>query len=252
MTEKKAALVTGGARGIGNSIVKRLIRDGYAVAVMDVADAMKDLEEPEGQCIYIKGDITSNESRIDALETVKTEYGRLDVLVNNAGVAPKTRLDILETTEESLDRVLGINLKGTFFLTQLVAKYMISEISQKQGIKPMIINISSISAVASSPSRGEYCISKAGVSMITALFADRLAGYGINLYEIRPGIILTDMTASVKEKYDKRIADGLVPFNKWGSPQDVANAVGALCSGDFGFSTGEIIYVDGGLHIQRL
>lgn len=252
MIKEKAALVTGGARGIGYAIAERLTKDGYAVAIVDVADEMEDIKKLGGSCIYIKGDITSRESRKEILETIKRVYGRLDVLVNNAGVAPKARLDILETTEESMDFVLGVNLKGTFFLTQIVSKYMIEEISDEKGIKPVIVNISSISAMTSSPSRGEYCISKAGVSMITTLFADRLAEYGINLFEIRPGIILTDMTSSVKDKYDKLIDEGLVPFKKWGRPEDIANSVGALCSGDFSFSTGEIIYVDGGLHVQRL
>lgn len=252
MIEKSVALVTGAARGIGYAIARRLSADGSAVVVVDIADEKNKIKELGESCIFIKGDITSSESRRMVLEIIIKEYGRLDILINNAGVAPKTRLDILETTEESMDFVLGVNLKGTFFLTQLVSKYMIQEISDGMDIKPIIINISSISANTSSPSRGEYCISKAGVSMITSLFADRLAEYGINVYEIRPGIILTDMTSVVKEKYDKLIGEGLVPFKKWGYPKDIANSVGALCSGDFSFSTGEIIYVDGGLHIQRL
>lgn len=258
MINKKAVLVTGGAKGIGYAIAKRFAKDGYAVIVMDIAeegcvvDSIGELNKIGSNCIYIQGDITSQRSRQETLDKIKKTYGRLDVLVNNAGVAPGKRMDILETTQESLDHVLGINLKGTFFLTQEAANYMIEQVTENGSIDPVIINISSISAGVSSPSRGEYCISKAGVSMITTLFADRLAEYGINLYEIRPGIILTDMTKKVKEKYDRLIDEGLVPFKRWGYPEDVANAAAGLCSGDFAFSTGDIIYVDGGFHIQRL
>jgi len=258
MKDVKSALVTGGARGIGNAISVKLAEEGYAVAVMDVIEEKDVLDNIEkikiygNPFIYLKGDITSDDSRRSVAQSIMEEFGRIDVLVNNAGVAPRVRLDILETTEESMDFVLGINLKGTFFLTQLIANKMISERNSIKGIQPVIINISSMSAYTSSVSRGEYCISKAGVSMITTLFADRLAEYGINVYEIRPGIIMTDMTAKVKDKYDKLINEGLTPIKRWGYPEDIADAVSVLCSGKLGFSTGEVINVDGGFHIRRL
>jgi NAD(P)-dependent dehydrogenase (short-subunit alcohol dehydrogenase family) len=180
------------------------------------------------------------------------QYGRIDVLVNNAGVGPKVRMDILDTTEESFDFVMNINLKGTFFLTQAVANEMIKLKDTMENYKPKIINISSMSAYTSSISRGEYCISKAGVSMVTKLFADKLAAYEINVYEIRPGIIYTPMTEVVRAKYDKLIAEGICPIKRWGYPEDIANVVSAFVSDKFAYSTGEVINVDGGLHIQRL
>jgi len=258
MIDKRVALVTGAARGIGNGIAYQLAKDGFAIAIMDVLDEEKVAENIQRikdtgmPVLYFKADITSDAARREVVDAIMSEFGRIDVLVNNAGVAPKVRRDILETTEESFDFVLGINLKGSFFLTQLVANVMVKEVKEIEGIQPIIINISSMSAYTSSPSRGEYCISKAGVSMITTLFADRLAEYGINVYEIRPGIIMTDMTAVVKEKYDKLIAEGLTPIKRWGYPEDIANAVSVLCSGKLRYSTGEVINVDGGFHIRRL
>lgn len=254
----KSALVTGGARGIGNAIAAQLAADGFAIAIMDVIDEDKAAEGIEKvkahgkPVLYMKGDITSDESRKMVVENMKSAFGRIDVLINNAGVAPKVRMDMLRTTEESMDFVLGINLKGTFFLSQLVSNEMIEEIKEIEGIKPVIVNISSMSAYTSSTQRAEYCISKAGVSMITTLFADRLSEYGINVYEIRPGIIFTDMTSVVKEKYDKLIGEGLTPIKRWGYPEDIANAVSVLCSGKLAFSTGDVINVDGGFHMRRL
>ena len=172
--------------------------------------------------------------------------------MNNAGVAPDKRLDLLEATEESFDRLIRINLKGPYFLTQLAANWMIGEKKKDESFTPMIVNIASISSYTSSPGRGEYCISKAGISMMTALYADRLSEYGINVYEIRPGIIKTDMTAPVEKKYDKLIAEGLTPIKRWGSPEDVGRAVCAIARGDLCFSTGEVINVDGGFHLKRL
>lgn len=258
--DKKTAIVTGASRGIGNAVAVQLAEDGYAICIVDIADEDKVIDninivKEKGQpVLYIKGDISSEKSRKEAVERVMNEFGRIDVLVNNAGVAPKVRLDILKTTEESMDYVLNINLKGTFFLTQLVANTMIDIVNSNEinNYRPKIINISSMSAYTSSTNRGEYCISKAGVSMITKLFADRLAEFGINVYEIRPGIIKTDMTAVVKEKYDNLIANGLTPIKRWGYPEDVANAVSVLCSGKLDFCTGEVINVDGGFHIRRL
>ena len=259
MIPQKAALITGGARGIGHGIATQLAGEGYAIAVMDVI-AEEQVKENINKVTsfgtpvtYINGDITSDESRRAVLRKIDAEFGRLDVLINNAGVAPKVRMDILSTTEESFDFVLDINLKGTFFLTQLIANYMVEEVKKNIGIAPIIINISSMSAYTSSTGRGEYCVSKAGISMITTLFADRLAEHGINVYEIRPGIIATDMTATVKEKYDRLIfQEGILPLKKWGFPENIANAVSVFCSGKLSYSTGEIINVDGGFHIRRL
>ncbi|MFU0799381.1 MAG: 3-ketoacyl-ACP reductase [Xylanivirga thermophila] len=258
MLENRVAIVTGAARGIGNGIARQLSKEGYAIAVFDILDEQKvnenlDAIRENGQPVmYFRGDITNSDDRKAFVGKVMNDFGRIDVLVNNAGVAPKVRMDILETTEESIDFVLGINLKGTFFFTQLVANVMIKEIEDIPGIRPKIVNISSMSAYTSSTSRGEYCISKAGISMITTLFADRLAEYGINVYEVRPGIIYTDMTSVVKDKYDKLIGEGLTPIKRWGYPEDIANAVSVFCSDKLNFSTGEVINVDGGFHIRRL
>jgi len=259
MYKHKTALITGGASGIGLGIALQLSSEGYALAMMgrspekrvqENIDKVKSFGTP---VIYISGDVTSDESRKAILQKIDTEFGRLDVLVNNAGVAPKVRMDILETTEESFDFVLDINLKGTFFLTQLAANYMVNAVKKGLDMAPVIINISSISAYTSSTMRGEYCISKAGIGMITALFADRLAEYGINVYEVRPGIIATDMTAGVKEKYDRLILEaGILPIRRWGTPEDVANAVSVLCSGKLSYATGEVLNIDGGFHIRRL
>lgn len=258
MLKNKVALVTGGARGIGNAISRALAKEGYAIAVMDIIDEknvtenFKEIKECGSSFMYVKGDIALDSSRKEVVENIMDKFGRIDVLVNNAGVAPKVRMDILETTEESMDFVLGINLKGTFFLTQLISNIMINELGSNSNMNPKIINISSISAYTSSTIRGEYCISKAGVSMVTALFADRLAEYGINVYEIRPGIIMTDMTKKVKNKYNKLIEEGITPIKRWGYPEDIGNAVSVLCSDKLNFSTGEIINVDGGFHIRRV
>ena len=202
--------------------------------------------------IYVQGSLGEAQDRDRLVDKVLDEFGRIDVLVNNAGVAPKVRMDILETTIESFDFVVNTNLKGTFFLTQRVANEMIKKKQKDDNYNPIIINISSMSAYTSSTSRGEYCISKAGISMVTKLFADRLAEYGINVYEIRPGIIATDMTSTVKDRYDALIEERLLPIKRWGYPEDIAKAVWALCSGLLPYSTGEVINVDGGFHIRRL
>lgn len=258
MTGQKVALITGASRGIGNAVALQLAKEGYAIAAASTSQEMSissnlDKIRTTGQpFLYIQGNISEDGQRKLILERVLSRFGRLDVLVNNAGVAPMTRSDILQMNEESMDHVLGINLKGTFFLTQLAANEMIREINNGSIENPMIINISSISAYVSSTKRGEYCISKAGVSMVTQLYADRLAEYGINVYEIRPGLIHTDMTSGVSSNYDALIENGLTPIKRWGEPEDVANAVSVLCSGKLGFSTGEVINVDGGFHIRRL
>lgn len=242
----KIAIVTGVLGGIGKESALQLCRAGYAVVGMDVVDP-RDLSDFEGfEFTYVKGDLSSAESRTALVETA-TAKGELAALVNVAGVAPKVRRDLLEMTEESYDFVMGINTKGTLFLTQTVANEMV-----KQGKGGAIVNISSCSAYTSSTSRGEYCISKAGVTMITTLFADRLASENITVNEICPGIIATGMTATVKEKYDRLIADGLVPLGRWGQPNDIAKAVVALCDGTFGYTTGQSFILDGGMHIRRL
>lgn len=258
MVNEKVAVVTGAARGIGNAIAYQLAVDGYAVVMVDILEETQvkanidRVKSAGNQVIYVVGNIASAASRKASVDIIMSEFGRIDVLVNNAGVAPRIRKDILETTEESFDFVMGINLKGTFFLTQMIANIMVNEVKTMNGFAPKIINISSNSAYTYSASRGEYCISKAGVSMITALFADRLAEFGICVYEIRPGIIATEMTRTVKDKYDKLINDGLTPIKRWGYPEDVANAVSLFCSDKLSYSTGEIINVDGGFHIRRL
>ncbi|MCK5811401.1 MAG: 3-ketoacyl-ACP reductase [Clostridiales bacterium] len=254
----KVALITGAGRGIGNGIAIKLAKDGFNIVIMDVlkeediSDNIDLVKDEDVEVLYIKGDITSSDSRINVVNKIMDKFGRIDVLVNNAGVAPRNRMDILETTEESFDFVNNINLKGTFFLSQVIANKMISLIGKISDYKPTIVNISSMSAYTSSVSRGEYCISKAGVSMVTKLFADRLAEYGITVNEIRPGIIFTPMTEVVKDKYDKLIGEGLTPIKRWGYPEDIAKVVSSLCSGNFSFTTGEFINVDGGFHIQRL
>lgn len=258
MIKQKVAVVTGGARGIGHCIALQLAKDGYAIAIFDILEPkkveenIKKFQEEDQLVLYFQGDLAQNKDRGNFCKQVIKEYGRIDFLVNNAGVAPRVRMDILETTEESFNFVLNINLKGTFFLTQAVANIMVRQVKENSNFEPKIVNISSISSYTSSPSRGEYCISKAGVNMITKLFADRLSEYNINVYEIRPGIIDTDMTKVAKDKYDKLISEGLTPIKRWGYPQDIAQAVSIFCSGKLNFCTGEVINVDGGFHLRRL
>lgn len=266
MIAGRVALVTGGTRGIGLAIAKKLASDGFALAVMGTrgeADAAESLgaiaeagacggERPPAPVVYIQGNLSQHASRKLAVDSAMRSFGRIDLLVNNAGVAPKERADILETTEESMDFVLDTNLKGTFFMTQAVALVMVDQARVWPERRLAIVNISSVSAYTSSVQRGEYCISKAGVSMVTALFADRLAEYGIGVHEVRPGIIRTDMTSGVTARYDALIAGGLTPIRRWGHPDDVAEAVSVLASGRLPFSTGEVLNVDGGFHLRRL
>ena len=231
LLDAKTAIVTGGTRGIGKGIAKKLVREGFHVSVVgtrkeeDVLESIREITGEHGTVQYIQANIARADDRKRLLNTCLNTLGKIDVLVNNAGVAPKVRMDILETTEESLEDVLDVNLKGTFFLTQLVANTMVKDVAKGILLNPRIINISSISAYTASTNRAEYCISKAGVSMITSLFADRLAGFGIYVYEIRPGIIDTDMTSRVKEKYDRLIEGGLTPIKRWGKPEDIENTV---------------------------
>ena len=243
---KKTALVSGSYQGIGKSIADNLVKEGYSVIYSDVVSDMEGVE-------YFKCDISVSEDRKRIKEYIDKKYGRLDLLVNNAGVACKVRMDILETTEESFDRLININTKGTFFMCQLFANYMIGCLGKNlEDYHPRIVNIASNSSYTSSVSRGEYCISKAGVSMITTLFADKLGEYAIPVLEVRPGIIQTPMTEVVKAKYDKLIGEGISPTRRWGQPQDVANCVLAVAKGLLDFSTGTAINADGGFHIKRL
>lgn len=255
---KKVALITGGSRGIGLGIAQALSRNGFDIAINGVrpesavGDVLESLRSNGGQVLYCQGDLSSSDDRKNMLETVKNSFGRLNVLVNNAGIAPKERRDILEATEESFDEVVSTNLKGNYFLTQLAANWMIAQKKSNADFTACIVNISSISATVASVNRGEYCISKAGISMATQLFAVRLGEYNIPVYEVRPGIISTDMTRGVTEKYDKLIREGLCVTQRWGLPEDVGRAVTALAGGNFLYSTGQVIMVDGGLTIPRL
>ena len=255
---KRVALVTGGSRGIGLGIAKELISTGFDVAINGVrpepavADVLKDLRSSGSDVIYCQGDLASSNDRKNILEKIASHFGRLNVLVNNAGIAPRERRDILDATEESFDEVVATNLKGNYFLTQQAAIWMINQKRSDPEFKGSIINVSSISATVASVNRGEYCISKAGISMATQLFAVRLGEFNIPVYEVRPGIISTDMTSGVKEKYDKLIDQGLCVTKRWGYPEDVGKAVGALANGQFPYSTGQVIMVDGGLTLNRL
>ena len=249
----KVALITGAAGGIGYATAEKFNKEGYAIVAMDIVpqDKVADKFASFENAIYVSGNLANPQDRLNAVTTAIDKFGKITALVNVAGVAPKVRNDILEMTEESYDFVMDINLKGTFFLTQLVANQMVKQY-KNDGERCYIANVSSCSAYTSSTSRGEYCMSKAGATMLTKLFADRLAEFGITVNEICPGIIATGMTEKVKEKYDNLIAGGLVPLGRWGLPEDCANAIYALSSGMLGYTTGQSVIVDGGMHIQRL
>lgn len=258
MESQPVALVTGGSRGIGRGICLHLAREGFTVLInynnnIGAAEETRDLIEKEGGKAEIcQADIALRAHRDLLLEFCMENLGRLDLLVNNAGIAPPKRADLLDMSEDSYDVVMRTNLKGPLFLAQAAAKIMISQLAGGRIQTATIVNISSISAYTASISRGEYCISKAGLSMVTALLADRLAEHGINVYEIRPGVVETGMTEAVKGKYDKLIAEGLTPIDRWGQPDDVGKAVAMLARGCLPFSTGEVINVDGGFHLRRL
>ena len=254
----RVVLVTGASRGIGRAIAVALGAADWQVAVNYCHNetaghqTVAAIQANGGTAHAFQADIAISTDRSRLIDQVMECYGRIDVLVNNAGVAPSQRLDILELTVESYERVMDTNLKGPFFLTQQIANRMIGLLQAGIIESPKIVNISSMSAYTSSPNRGEYCMSKAGMSMMTLLFADRLAEYGINVYEVRPGIIATDMTSTVTEKYDSLIAEGLTPIRRWGQPDDVAKTVVAIAENYLPFSTGEVINVDGGFHFRRL
>lgn len=255
---KRTALITGGTRGIGLGIAKSLAAKGYDLAVNgvrkkeEVEDVLGLLTSLGASVIYCPGDVGNAADRQRIVATARQELGRIDVLVNNAGVAPRKRVDILELDEEGFDYVVNINLKGTFFLSQLVAQRMVSQRRADPEYKPCIITITSVSASVASTNRGEYCMAKAGLAMMTKLFAARLGEENIPVYEIRPGIIETDMTAAVKEKYDKLIEGGLTVEKRWGTPADIGAIVLVLAEGGIPYSTGQVIHADGGMSVRRL
>jgi 3-oxoacyl-[acyl-carrier protein] reductase len=262
-SSRRVALVSGSSRGIGRAIALELARIGFDLminyvshetAADEVCAEAKAQSRETIRAAKCRADVSQSDGRKQLLGATRDEFGRLDLLVNNAGVAPATRVDLLDASEASFDRLIDINLKGPYFLTQAAARWMIEQNASGQiaGYKPAIVNITSVSAYAASPERGDYCISKAGLGMMTKLYAARLAAEGINVYEVRPGVIATDMTENVKAMYDQRIAGGLTPIARWGTPEDVGRAVAAIASGSFPFSTGEVINVDGGFHLRRL
>ena len=255
---RQVALVTGGTRGIGLGIAKCLAAEGCNLAVCGVrteeaaAPALEEIRQLGAEVVYCRADVSDGAARAAMLAQIRDRFGRLDVLVNNAGVAVKSRTDILEATEESFERLIRVNLQGPYFLTQAVAKWMIDERQARPDFRGCIVTISSISATVASTRRGEYCVSKAGLSMATQLWAARLGEFNIPVYEIRPGVIKTDMTAPVAAKYDRLIADGLCIQARWGMPDDVGRAVAMLVRGDLPYSTGQVIMVDGGMTVPRL
>jgi 3-oxoacyl-[acyl-carrier protein] reductase len=253
-----AALVTGGTRGIGLGIAQALAAEGFDLCLCgrrpteQVRDVLDKLSATGQQVVYHACDIGEAGQRADLLEAMTEGLGPLNVLINNAGVAPRVRADLLEATEEEYEWVMRVNLQGPYFLTQAVARRMIATREKDPQFQAYIVNVGSISATLASLNRGEYCLSKAGMAMATTLWALRLATYNIPVYEVRPGITATDMTRGVKEKYDRLIAEGLVPQRRWGHPEDIGRAVAALVRGDLAYSTGQVITVDGGLTLPRL
>ncbi len=254
----RVALITGGARGIGLGISRSLACSDFDLVLCGtreesaVEEVLKELRDLGAEVRYYQADVGEQEARTGLVRWMRERVGRLNVLVNNAGIGPRERKDILEATEESFERVLSVNLQGPYFLTQAAAKWMIEQKRAAPEFTGCIVNITSISSRAASVNRGEYCVSKAGLSMATSLWAVRLAEYGIPVFEVRPGIIRTDMTSGVKTKYDRLIADGLLLQPRWGTPEEVGRAVAMLAKGDLSYSTGQVVMVDGGFSVQRL
>ncbi len=252
------ALVTGGSRGIGLGCARALAREGWDLAVCgvraeaEVQPVLSELRESGGDALYVQADIATDDAADRLVEAIRSRFGRLDLLVNNAGIAPSERRDILEATRESFDRLIRTNLRGPYFLTQAVARWMLEQKKANVGAAYCVIFITSISATVASVNRGEYCMSKAGLSMASQLWAARLAPEGIPVYEVRPGIVKTDMTAGVAAKYDAMIRQGLIPQNRWGFPEDIGKAVAMLARGELPYSTGQVILVDGGMSVERL
>lgn len=261
VARRPVSLVTGAGRGIGRGIAVELAKLRHAVVVNYAGnreaaeECLRLVLEAGGVGLTVRADISANEDRARLVRETLDAYGRIDLLVNNAGVAPNVRADLLEASEESFERLININLKGPYFLTQIVARQMIEQVQRGDHATsqpPRIVTISSVSADAASTNRGDYCLSKAGLAMLTKLFAVRLAEFGIGVYEIRPGVIATEMTEGVREKYDRLIEQGTWPIRRWGEPADIGRAVAAIARGDFPYSTGEVINVDGGFHLRTL
>lgn len=254
----RTAVITGGTRGIGLGIARALARERWNLALSglrpapDVASVLDDLRAAGSTVSYDAADLSDRSQRTRFADTLRERHGAVDALVNNAGRAPRSRADLLDASEDSFEELVRTNLQGPYFLTQAIAREQVARRHADPGFQPSIVFITSVSADAASVNRGEYCVSKAGLSMAARLFAVRLAGHGIPVYEVRPGIIETDMTAGVKEAYDQRIADGLIPERRWGTPEDVGRIVAALLRGDAPYATGSIINVDGGLSLPRL
>ncbi len=259
MNDKPVAVITGASRGIGRSVAIALAAEGFDIAAIartvdseGMEKVGPEVEKNGGQFFPVGFDISCTTCQKEVVSSILQRYGRIDLLINNAGVAPLQRNDVLDMAEESYERVMNINLKGPVFFAQKIAREMIWLKPQIADYKPVIIFVTSVSAVRSSTNRTEYCISKAGLSMATTVFADRLSREGIMVYEVRPGIIETDMTAKIKDKYDKLISEGLVPQKRWGVPSDIGKAVASLARGDWNFSTGMVFEISGGLNIQKL
>jgi NAD(P)-dependent dehydrogenase (short-subunit alcohol dehydrogenase family) len=253
-----SALITGGTRGIGFGIARALAEEGWSLALggmrteSDAAPALDELRALGAVVHYVRGDLARVDDRRRIAADARAALGPINALVNNAGQGPRVRADLLESTEDSFEELLRINLQGPYFLTQEIARDQVNQRRIDPAFNASIVFVTSVSAEMASPNRGEYCVSKAGLSMAARLFAARLAEYAIPVFEVRPGIIATDMTAGVRDVYDHRIADGLVPERRWGQPDDVGRAVAALVRGDVPYATGTIIHVDGGLSIPRL
>jgi 3-oxoacyl-[acyl-carrier protein] reductase len=259
MNDKPVAVITGASRGIGRAVAIGLAAEGYDIAAIARSvdsEGMEYLESEIGkrgrQFFPVGLDISCTSCHKEVVSNILERYGRVDILVNNAGVAPLQRNDVLDMTEESYERVMNINLKGPVFFAQKIAREMTWLKQQMDDYKPVIVFITSVSADLSSVNRAEYCVSKAGLSMASKIFADRLSGENILVFEVRPGIILTDMTAKIRDKYDKQIGEGLVPQKRWGLPDDIAKAVASIARGDWGFSTGMVFEISGGLNIHKL
>ncbi len=255
---KPIALVTGGSRGIGHGCALALAQSGFDLAIAgrrpeaECAGKLDALRQAGAEVLYAICDVAEAAQRDSLLAAIRARYGRLNVLVNNAGIAPSERRDILDATEESFAQVVRTNLQGPYFLSQAVARWLVAQKQADAAFRGCMVNVSSISATVASVNRGEYCISKAGVSMATQLWAVRLAEFILPVYEVRPGVIATDMTAGVQAKYDRLIADGLIPERRWGQPEDVGRAVAALARGEIPYATGQVLVIDGGLTIQKL
>ncbi len=254
----RVALVTGGARGIGLGISRRLVEHGFHLALCGVRNpdqveaVLRELTTSGTEVRYYQADLASRGERSRLIEAVRRDFGQLNVLINNAGIAPRERLDILDATEESFEEVLRVNLQAPYFLTQAAASWMLEQKSADPSFEGAVVFVTSVSAAVASINRGEYCIAKAGLAMAARLWAVRLGGHGIPVFEVRPGIIQTDMTAGVRDKYDRLIEQGLLLQARWGQPDDVGKVVAALVTGQFGYSTGQVILVDGGMTVPRL